>query len=300
MISWTNGNDTGFHDHDVSRGAVAVVEGEVVEERLVLGGPPRRLRHRAGETFDFDASHVHRMHQDSDAPAVSIHAYSPPLWRMGSYAVGAGRHAAPGVDLLRRGAAPGRGHGVAVEDCDLLVIGGGVMGLFTAYHASERRARVVVLERGRIGDPVTASYGRTRSFRNDYLDATYARLAHEAFRLWGEFERRTGTDVLVRCGCMNIAKRSVTPDLAAHLRAAELRDADAARACETESLDGDALRRRFPYLDADLAQLDVDAGVVDLPAVTGALARALGERGVRDARGRRDDARSRATAPRSA
>jgi hypothetical protein len=29
------------------------------------------------------------MHQDSDAPAVSIHAYSPPLWRMGTYTTGA-------------------------------------------------------------------------------------------------------------------------------------------------------------------------------------------------------------------
>jgi glycine/D-amino acid oxidase-like deaminating enzyme len=52
---------------------------------------------------------------------------------------------------------------------DLVVVGGGVMGLFTAYHASQRFERVVVLERGRIGDPLTASYGRTRSFRNDYL-----------------------------------------------------------------------------------------------------------------------------------
>jgi Cysteine dioxygenase type I len=87
VISWANGNDTGFHDHDVSSGAVAVVEGEIVEERLVVGGPPRVLRHRAGETFDFDASHVHRMRQDAAAPAVSIHAYSPPLWRMGTYVV---------------------------------------------------------------------------------------------------------------------------------------------------------------------------------------------------------------------
>jgi mannose-6-phosphate isomerase-like protein (cupin superfamily) len=88
VISWATGNDTGFHDHDVSSGAVAVVEGEVIEERLALGGAPRELRHRAGETFDFDASHVHRMRQDSDVPAVTIHAYSPPLWRMGSYVIG--------------------------------------------------------------------------------------------------------------------------------------------------------------------------------------------------------------------
>jgi predicted metal-dependent enzyme (double-stranded beta helix superfamily) len=87
IISWASGNDTGFHDHDVSRGAVAVVEGEVTEERLVVGGPPRRLRHAAGETFDFDASHVHRMCLDAGGPAVSIHAYSPPLWRLGQYTV---------------------------------------------------------------------------------------------------------------------------------------------------------------------------------------------------------------------
>ena len=80
-------HDTGFHDHDVSSGAVAVVEGELIEERLVLAGAPLRLRHRAGEVFDFGSAHVHRMLQDSDTPAVSIHAYSPPLWRMGSYAV---------------------------------------------------------------------------------------------------------------------------------------------------------------------------------------------------------------------
>jgi hypothetical protein len=88
VISWASGNDTGFHDHDVSSGAVAVVEGELIEERLVLGGAPRRIHHRAGETFDFDAAHVHRMRQDSEVPAVSIHAYSPPLWRMGSYEFG--------------------------------------------------------------------------------------------------------------------------------------------------------------------------------------------------------------------
>jgi glycine/D-amino acid oxidase-like deaminating enzyme len=154
------------------------------------------------------------------------------------------------------------------------------MGLFTAYHASERFGRVVVLERGRIGDPATASFGRTRSFRNDYLDPTYARLAHEAFRLWGAFELRTATRALVRCGCLNIAKRAVTPDLAdtyAQLSHQTL----TGLGLRTASFDRAALRERFPYLDADLGHLDLDAGVVDLPAVTDALLRTLAARGVR-------------------
>jgi sarcosine oxidase len=167
---------------------------------------------------------------------------------------------------------------------DLIVIGGGVMGRFTAYHAAERAARVVVVERGRVGDPATASYGRTRSFRNDYLDPAYARLAHEAFRLWGDFERATGTRALVRCGCLNIVKRAVTPDLD---RTYAVRSfATLTRlGLQTESFDAEALRRRFPYLDADLGHLDVDGGVVDVPAVTAALTRALHERGVRTLEG---------------
>jgi sarcosine oxidase len=153
------------------------------------------------------------------------------------------------------------------------------MGLFTAYHASERFERVVVLERGRIGDPTTASYGRTRSFRNDYLDATYARLAYEAFGLWGDFEEQTATKVLVRCGCLNIAKGSVTPNLADTY--AQMSHETLTRlGMRTASLDGTALRHRFPYLDADMGRLDLDAGVVDLPAVTRTLRRVLGERQV--------------------
>ncbi|HUA04599.1 MAG TPA: FAD-dependent oxidoreductase [Solirubrobacteraceae bacterium] len=162
---------------------------------------------------------------------------------------------------------------------DLVVIGGGVMGLFTAYHASERVDRVVVLERGRIGDPMTASFGRTRSYRSDYLDPGYARLAREALRLWEEFETRTGTAVLVRCGCMNIAKRSVTPDLTGtygHRSHRVLESLD----IPTESLAGKELKARFPYLEADVGYVDLDGGVVNLPAVTAALRRALDERGV--------------------
>lgn len=162
---------------------------------------------------------------------------------------------------------------------DLLIIGGGIMGLFTAYHASERFERIVVLERGRVGDPTTASFGRTRSYRSDYLDPAYARLAREALWLWRDFESRTGTEALVRCGCMNIAKRSVTPELRSTY--AELSHRTLERlGLPTASFRDRALRDRFPFLDADLGHVDLDGGVVNLPAVTAALQRTLAERGV--------------------
>src|SRR3954447_22004885 len=140
---------------------------------------------------------------------------------------------------------------------DLVVIGGGVMGLMTAYHASARgrAGRVTVLERGRIGDPMTASYGRTRSYRSDYLDPQYARLAQEAQRLWKSFEAETDSTLLVRCGCMNIASSAVTPNLA-DTYAHSSHDILTGHDLPTESLDAPALRARFPYLNADLAHVD--------------------------------------------
>src|ERR1700685_134991 len=38
LICWMDDHDTGFHDHDVSAGAVAVVGGRVREERLAIDG----------------------------------------------------------------------------------------------------------------------------------------------------------------------------------------------------------------------------------------------------------------------
>ena len=95
----------------------------------------------------------------------------------------------------------------------LTIIGGGVMGLMTAYYAAPLADSVTVLDRSRVGDPATASFGLTRSVRNDYRDPAYARLAFEARQLWQEFERSAGRPLLIDCGCLNLVKASVTPDL---------------------------------------------------------------------------------------
>lgn len=90
LLCWSHDHDTGFHDHDLSAGAVAVVSGSVREERLVLGRPPDAPISRlapAGSSFDFAASDIHRVLHTGTEPAVTIHAYSPPLVRMGSYTI---------------------------------------------------------------------------------------------------------------------------------------------------------------------------------------------------------------------
>lgn len=104
LICWGPGHDTGFHDHDVSSAGVALAAGSIVDERLTAFGDPiqRRLDRENGATID--PTEIHRMRHTGGAPAVSIHAYSPPLLRTGAYEVAADgrllRHAQPGEDAL--------------------------------------------------------------------------------------------------------------------------------------------------------------------------------------------------------
>ena len=86
LICWMRGHDTGFHDHDESAAAIVVLDGEVSEERLSFGGPVGRTL-RAGEQVTIAPEAIHRVRHAGDAPAVTLHAYSPPLHRVGTYEV---------------------------------------------------------------------------------------------------------------------------------------------------------------------------------------------------------------------
>src|SRR5579884_1212067 len=88
VIAWTAGGDTGWHDHDISAGAVRVLEGELRESTPRLGGEPVDRLIAAGHSFAFGPEHIHRLSGHA-GHSVSIHAYSPPLWRLGQYSIGA-------------------------------------------------------------------------------------------------------------------------------------------------------------------------------------------------------------------
>jgi mannose-6-phosphate isomerase-like protein (cupin superfamily) len=90
VICWSEDQDTGFHDHDVSGAAVAVLSGEVREDRLRVDGSPRTRVVPGGCTFTVPSTAIHRVLHAGSGPAVTIHAYSPPLTRTGTYRVGPG------------------------------------------------------------------------------------------------------------------------------------------------------------------------------------------------------------------
>jgi predicted metal-dependent enzyme (double-stranded beta helix superfamily) len=86
LLSWLPGQRTGFHDHCGSSGAFAVVHGELRERTPAAGRPqPASAAFPAGRARSFGPRHVHEVVNESAAPAVSIHAYSPPLAGMRRY-----------------------------------------------------------------------------------------------------------------------------------------------------------------------------------------------------------------------
>jgi predicted metal-dependent enzyme (double-stranded beta helix superfamily) len=85
LICWCATQETGFHDHGGSRGAVAVLQGALSETLPNIGGEHPRALHRTGDCFSFGASHIHDVQHAAGDPAASLHAYSPPLGEMGFY-----------------------------------------------------------------------------------------------------------------------------------------------------------------------------------------------------------------------
>jgi len=156
---------------------------------------------------------------------------------------------------------------VAEAAYDLAILGAGVMGLFTALFASRRGARTLVLDAWRIGDSRAASYSLTRSIRSDYLDPLYARLAYEARKLWLDFQAESGEPFLIECGCLNIARASVTPALSETYAEQSYRVLQGLD-LKTRAFDRVGLHARFPQFDADIGRLDVEAGFLYVPPIT--------------------------------
>ncbi|MCW2649952.1 MAG: hypothetical protein QOE41_4582 [Mycobacterium sp.] len=90
LISWVPGHTTELHDHSGSLGALTLLTGALHEYRWD-GAGLRRRRLDAGDQAAFPLGWVHDVTwaptTGAPAPALSVHAYSPPLTAMSYYEV---------------------------------------------------------------------------------------------------------------------------------------------------------------------------------------------------------------------
>jgi predicted metal-dependent enzyme (double-stranded beta helix superfamily) len=103
LIGWATSQAAELHDHGGSIGALTVVRGSLTEwrwsggeedetdcgaEELTVRGPGLRRRVLdVGHGAAFGLGHVHDVSNRAAEPAVSVHAYSPPLSVMSYYGV---------------------------------------------------------------------------------------------------------------------------------------------------------------------------------------------------------------------
>ena len=85
LLSWLPGHSTDLHDHGFSAAAFTVVRGRLNELRLGADGRLHSSRRTPGTVTTVPAGVVHDVHGAGRSPAVSIHAYSPPLREMNYY-----------------------------------------------------------------------------------------------------------------------------------------------------------------------------------------------------------------------
>lgn len=63
-----------------------MVRGELTESRPRIGGVHARTAVTEGRSLSFGPDLIHRLAGEA-GDAVSLHAYSPPLWRLGQYSI---------------------------------------------------------------------------------------------------------------------------------------------------------------------------------------------------------------------
>jgi hypothetical protein len=90
LLTWVQDTGTDLHDHGDSAGAFTVVSGILDEVRPAeSAGELVTNRLQPGEVRKISRGTVHDVRSPNTLPAISIHAYSPPLREMTFYSHGA-------------------------------------------------------------------------------------------------------------------------------------------------------------------------------------------------------------------
>ncbi len=128
---------------------------------------------------------------------------------------------------------------------DLIVIGGGAFGMWTALSAAEQGARVILIDQNPIGHPRASSGGASRNIRAAYgADQFYTELAMAAWSAWQVREAEFGCRLLYPTGALRAEAAPLTAQLQTF--------AACGQPCEL--LSSEEVRHRWPLLTFDDAE----------------------------------------------
>jgi sarcosine oxidase len=143
----------------------------------------------------------------------------------------------------------------------VIVVGGGIMGLSTAWALTRRGVRPIVLERFGRGHHEGASHGETRNFNNAYGEEHYLDLLARAREGWDALGEVEGEPLLRLHGLVSHGSGAALGS-AAGVGLADIAERLAARGIPAELLDGREAARRFPGMRfEDTVLHSTDAGV---------------------------------------
>ena len=159
---------------------------------------------------------------------------------------------------------------------DVAIVGGGLVGTWTAYFLRQRGHSVTVIEKGAIGSQASGvNFGNVRLQGRHPTEFPLALRAHEQ---WEQIERLIGE----RCEFSSCGHAYFALDAAEMPRLERYQQEGRAGGLEIELIGGSELRRRFPWLGPDVcgATWSKRDGTANPRFVTPAVARAARALGV--------------------
>jgi FAD-dependent oxidoreductase domain-containing protein 1 len=150
----------------------------------------------------------------------------------------------------------------AVKSCDVLVIGGGILGLSIAFHLKNNNRSKDVLLIDRFNSVAQGNTARSNAmFRNTFTSSDNIALADSSINCYLDIQNRKGIDIgLKECGYLWLMSERQLSANESHIRKFE------ASGVETKELDREPLKRLIPDLHLDPS--DEDAQLMGLESVS--------------------------------
>jgi len=101
---------------------------------------------------------------------------------------------------------------MAAKVYDVVVVGGGAIGLAAAYEAAKTGASVLVLEQNNFFNQAGSSGDLARMFRTMYTEDFMADLAKDALNLWDDLEKDSSTSLRWMSGLLNFGDKDMGSD----------------------------------------------------------------------------------------